>query len=195
MKAAIYARVSTRDKQNPETQLKPEREYCERQGWEFVEIVDRMSGRRVDRPGYQELLALVRQRQVDVVVVWTLSRLGRSALEVLHFVEEELKPRSIDLVILKHGIDTHTPLGRFFFTVTAAFDELFLDLNRENILAGLDRARAEGKKIGRPRVGANKRFAILLPKLQSKEMSLAEGAQELGMSIRTLGRRLEASTE
>src|SRR5947199_2854112 len=150
-RVAIYARVSTAD-QSCEPQLRDLREYVAARGWRAEEYVDvGVSGTRQRRPALDRLLAAVKARKVDVVVVAAFDRLGRS---VRHLVEtlELLRHLGVEFVSLREQIDTGSPLGQAVFTIIAAIAQLERSLIVERVKAGLRRARAEGKRLGRPRL-------------------------------------------
>jgi DNA invertase Pin-like site-specific DNA recombinase len=150
MKAAIYARVSTLDQQ-PENQLQELRRYCEARGWTAVEYVDRgVSGAKDRRPALDQLLADAKRRKFDVVVCWRLDRLGRN-LRHLILLLDELQALGVAFVSLAEGIDATTPAGRLQLHVLGAIAEFERDRIRERVMAGLQRARAQGTRLGRPR--------------------------------------------
>ena len=116
-RVAIYARVSTKD-QEPETQLRQLREFAARRGWDVhAEHVDHgVSGAKRTRPGLDALMADVRARRVDVVLIWALDRLARSTSHLVQ-TSEELQALGVDLVALSQSIDTTTPTGKLTFTI------------------------------------------------------------------------------
>ena len=152
MKAAIYARVST-DEQHTENQLIDLRRYCEAKGWQiYREFVDEaFSGARERRPALDQLLADARRRRFDAVLCWRLDRLGRS-LRHLVLLVEDLQAAGITFVSLNEGIDLTTPSGRLQLHILAALAEFERSRIKERVRAGLARARAHGKRLGRPRV-------------------------------------------
>jgi len=148
---AIYARVSTRAQQ-PRTQLRELKAYAKRRGFAVEhELVDIESGAKADRPKLAELIDLARKRKVDVVLVWKFDRFARSTKQLITALEE-FRELGIDFISYTENIDTSTPAGRVLFTVISAFAEFERDLIRERVRAGLDRARAEGTRLGRPAV-------------------------------------------
>src|SRR5580765_154431 len=150
MKAAIYARVSTVD-QEPENQLQELRRYVEARGWTAVEYVDRgVSGAKDRRPSLDQLLTEGRRRRFDVLVCWRLDRLGRN-LRHLILLLDELHAVGIGFVTLGEGIDTTSPTGRLILHVLGAIAEFERARIAERVKAGLLRARAQGKRLGRPR--------------------------------------------
>lgn len=109
-------------------------------------FTDKMSGKRFDRPEFQRLLDMVRPG--DVIVVWRLDRLGRNTRHLLETVNM-LGERGVELRSLKEHIDTTTPTGRLMFHFMAAMTEFERDVIRERTMAGLEAARARGRKGGR----------------------------------------------
>ena len=178
MTAATYARVSTTD-QDPAAQVDQLRAYCRARGWECQEHVDHgVSGAKARRPGLDALLVAVRRRKVDVVVCTKLDRLARS-LEHLVALGGEFKALGIDLIVLDQAIDTTTSAGRAMFGMLAVFAEFERDLSRERVVGGLQRAKALGKRVGRP------------PSTISREQVVALRAT--GLSYRVIARRLRIS--
>jgi DNA invertase Pin-like site-specific DNA recombinase len=151
MRAAIYARVSTLD-QEPENQLSELRRYCELRSWTAHEYVDRgVSGAKDRRPALDELLRDAKRRRFDVLVCWRLDRLGRN-LRHLILLLDELHALGIGFVTLGEGIDTSTPAGKLQLHILSAIAEFERERIRERVMAGLHRARTQGKRLGRPRV-------------------------------------------
>jgi DNA invertase Pin-like site-specific DNA recombinase len=176
MRAAIYARVSTFD-QEPENQLAEVRRYIAARGWTAVEHVDRgVSGSKDRRPALDQLLADARRRRFDVLVVWRLDRLGRN-LKHLITTLEELTALGIAFVSLNEGIDATTPAGRLQLHLLAAIAEFERGRIVERVRAGLARARAQGRRLGRqPLDIADGRFEA------AAHLSLRDAAQEIGVS-------------
>jgi DNA invertase Pin-like site-specific DNA recombinase len=150
MRAAIYARVSTLD-QEPENQLQELRRYTTARGWTTVEYVDKgVSGAKDRRPALDQLLADARRRRFDVLVCWRLDRLGRN-LKHLVTLLEELQALGIAFVSLNEGIDATTPAGKLQMHILAAIAEFERSRIAERVKAGLQRAKAQGTRLGRPR--------------------------------------------
>ena len=155
-RAAIYARVSTRNgHQDPETQLMALRQVAERAGWQIVEeYVDHgISGAkgRDKRPAFDRLLKDATRRQFDVVMAWSVDRLGRSLQDLVAFLGE-VHAQGVDLYLDRQGVDTTTPGGKALFQMMGVFAEFERAMIRERVCAGLDKARAKGKRLGRPTV-------------------------------------------
>ena len=151
MNIAIYARVSD-SSQVIETQLLPLREYCQKHGYLNVkEYVDNgFSGKDQNRPEFERLLADVRANQVNIVIVVRLDRIGRSLLHLISLFAE-FKKRGIDFISISQNIDTKTPEGKMFWQLLGVFAEYERELIVSRTKAGLARARAEGKQLGRPK--------------------------------------------
>jgi DNA invertase Pin-like site-specific DNA recombinase len=148
-RAAVYIRVSTAEQETAmqEAEL---REYCERRGWELKVYKDHgQSGAKSDRPALNTLLADMRRRKIDVLVVWALDRLARSLRQLLT-IAEECRSLGVDLVSLKQNVDTTLPAGRLTFQVLGAVAEFEREMLRERVRAGMAQARRAGKNVGRP---------------------------------------------
>jgi DNA invertase Pin-like site-specific DNA recombinase len=149
-RAAIYARVSTRNgHQDPETQLLALRQVAERTGWQIVgEYVDHgISGAkgRDKRPEFDRLLKDATRRQFDVVMAWSVDRLGRSLQDLVAFLGD-LHAQGVDLYLHIQGIDTTTPGGKALFQMMGVFAEFERAIIQERVCAGLAKARAKGKQ-------------------------------------------------
>lgn len=162
MKAALYARVSTTDKgQDPGMQLEEMRRFAAARGWTCREYVDRgVSGSKASRPALDELMAAVRSRQVDVVVVWKLDRLGRSLAHLLHLLND-FTALGVSFVSLRESIDLTTPTGKLMLHLFGAFAEFERSLIQERVRAGIANAKRKGKRVGRPGVAPADRDAVL----------------------------------
>jgi DNA invertase Pin-like site-specific DNA recombinase len=154
VRAALYARCSTSDKgQDPELQLSPLREYCQRRGLIIIEeyIDNGISGMKDHRPQLDRLLEAARKRQIDMIVVWKLDRFGRS-LKQLVMTLEELSSFGIGFISYQDSIDLTTPQGRLMFHIIGSMAEFERELIAERVRAGIENARRRGKKIGRKAV-------------------------------------------
>jgi DNA invertase Pin-like site-specific DNA recombinase len=150
MRAAIYARVSTFD-QEPENQLQELRRYLQARGWSGQEYVDRgVSGSKDRRPALDQLVTDARRRRFDVVVCWRLDRLGRNLKHLITLLDE-LQALGVAFVSLAEGIDATTSAGKLQMHILGAIAEFERERIRERVMAGLGRARAQGRRLGRPR--------------------------------------------
>ena len=152
-RVAFYLRVST-DGQTTENQRRDLQEVAGRAGWSVVEVIEDagISGSkgRDKRPGLDQLLRLVTQRKVGMVAAWSVDRLGRS-LQDLVGVLNELREAGCDLYLHKQAIDTTTSTGRAMFGMLGVFAEFEREMIRDRVNAGLARAKAQGKTLGRPK--------------------------------------------
>ena len=199
-RVGIYARVSTRNGQTTENQLRELRAVAERNGWEVVEVFtdDGVSGAkgREQRPGLDELLKGVARREFDVVAAWSVDRLGRSLQDLIATLNE-LKAKGVDLYLHKQGLDTGTPAGKAMFQMLGVFAEFEREIIAERIHAGLARAREQGTKsgkpIGRPRTSQERRRAIVQARKAGR--SIRQIAGELRMSTATVQQVLREDAE
>lgn len=188
-RAVIYARVST-DKQTTENQIQELQKVCLAKGWTLSRIYqDVASGAkgRDERPGLDEMLKDAARGKFDVVVIWSPDRLGRSQTHLLECLQT-LHGHGRDLFIQTMAIDTTTPAGRALFGMLGVFAEFEREMIRSRVVAGLERAKAAGKKMGRPSLPAEKIEAV--KKLRALGLSYAKIAQECGVSTTQIGRIL-----
>jgi len=182
MKAGIYARISTSDKnQDINLQLVPLREYIERQGWDiYREYLDEgFSGSTIARPGLQDLMRDCRRKLIDTIVIWKLDRLFRS---LHHFVELalELQALNIRLVSLTEAIDFGSPQGRLLANLLAVFSEFERDIIRERVREGLKNAVRKGKRLGRKPLEVD---LDKLVQLKREGIGIKKIAQAMNVSI------------
>ena len=197
MKIAVYARVSTTDKeQDPETQLMHLRDYCSAQGWEvYREYVDQASALDlVHRVAWRSMLDDAAKRRFKVVLVFRLDRAFRS-VKHMHDTLATWDTLGIAFKSLREQFDTGTALGRLLLNLLASLAEFELELIRERVKAGMDRAARQGKKIGRPRVtdrrGFKSRYKAIVERLSAGDISRRRAAEELGIGYATLKRLLD----
>jgi DNA invertase Pin-like site-specific DNA recombinase len=195
-RAAIYARVSTRNgHQDPETQLLALRQVAERAGWQVVEeYVDHgISGAkgRDQRPAFDRLMKAATRRKFDVIMAWSVDRLGRSLQDLVAFLGD-VHMQGIDLYLHQQGVDTTTPGGKALFQMMGVFAEFERAMIRERVCAGLDKARAKGKRLGRPQVAPAVEEAIRAARAAGKgQLAIA---RELGVGVSTVRRVLGVGT-
>src|ERR1700737_832318 len=175
MRVAIYARVSTANNgQDPTMQTRELREYCERRGWtvagEYVDVG--ISGTKEKRPELDHLMADAHRRKFDGVIVWRFDRFARSVSHLLRALET-FNALGIAFVSLSEQMDTTTPTGKMVFTVLGAVAELERSLIAEGVRAGLRNARANGKRLGRPRAAVD---AARIGHLRAQGRSIRETA-------------------
>ena len=149
-RAALYVRVSSRERQTVENQLGPLQAEASRRGWNVIGVYqDTVPGSCRTRPGLDELLEQINLRKVDVVAVWRFDRWARSTSHLIESLDA-LRRAEVAFVSLTESVDTTTPLGRFFFTLLAAVGELERNILAERVSAGIARAKSQGVRIGRP---------------------------------------------
>lgn len=191
--AVIFVRVSKKE-QDYHRQLEDLRIVAQTQSVHVVaEISEKISGVRTnqERGGIQELLQLCRQGAIQKVLVCEVSRLGRSTVEVLQVVDE-LTRLGISIYVNNFGIETlkngkRNPVAQFMFTLLAEFARLEQETLRERILSGMEEARRQGKKIGRPD-GTREEKATFLKKYGSVARNL-----RAGLSVRKTAKLCEVS--
>jgi DNA invertase Pin-like site-specific DNA recombinase len=150
-RAALYVRVST-DRQTVENQIAKLTEVANSRGWQVVGTFNDagISGAksRKDRPGLDDMLKQAQRGAFDVVMAWSIDRVGRSLIDLLGTIQH-LEACHVDLYLDQQAIDTTTPSGKLMFQVTGAFAEFERSMIRESVHAGLKRAVANGKTLGR----------------------------------------------
>jgi DNA invertase Pin-like site-specific DNA recombinase len=184
---AIYARVST-SSQSPQNQIDVLTELANRQGYTIIKIYtdNGISGTKLtaDRPALNELMTDARKRKFDMVLVWSLDRLGRSLKHCLELLQE-LQELKVDLFFQQQGMDTSTSSGKLMFSMIGAFAEFERNIIRERVMAGQQRAKANGVKFGRPsKMSDGMRSAVKL--LREKGMGIKQIAKQLQIGVGTV---------
>jgi len=161
-RAALYLRVST-DRQTVENQSKALQAIAAHRGWEIVATysdkgISGAKGRK-DRPEFDRMLSDAGRGKFDIVLAFALDRIGRSLSDLLATIRH-LEECRVDLFVDRNMIDTTTPTGKLLFHVTSAFAEFERDMIVQRVNAGLDRARAKGVTLGRPRIDEKTEQAI-----------------------------------
>ncbi len=188
-RAAIYGRVST-DGQTTDNQIVALQEVAARRGWDIAEVyIDHgISGAkgRDKRPGFDRMLKDASRRKFDVVMAWAIDRMGRSLRDLIDTIEH-LEATGVDLYLDQQNIDTTTPAGKLLFHVTGAFAEFERSMIRQRVNAGLARARAQGKRLGRPATDAKTEQAIR-EALAAGKMGMLKIAAAFGVGSGTVQR-------
>ena len=186
-KVAIYSRVSTLD-QTIDNQLLELRDHCSKMGWEIVkEYSDEgLSGTlsRDKRPALNSLIKDAYRKKFDSVVCWDISRIGRSMKELVLFLSD-MKDRDIGICSVRQGFDTSTTMGEMMFQFVGILSSWEREMIRERTLAGLDRARSEGKTLGRKKVITDE-ITSKIVNLRSIGRSIRDIASEVGVSRGTV---------
>lgn len=196
MKTAIYARVSTKDgRQDAENQLRQLRAFAETQGWTVVhEYVDRASGKRGDREEFQKMFAAASRREFDCLLFWSLDRLSREGtVETLNHLQR----------LTSYGVN-YRSFTEQYLDSTGIFKEAVIGILAavakqervrlsERTLAGLQRAKAQGRVGGRPKAeDAEPKLFARIERLRSQGQSIRAVAAELGKSPNTVLRLLKS---
>lgn len=163
-------------------------EYSAKRGWTIVTQIKEVGSGAAQRELRAALLAVVRRREVDVVLVWRLDRWGRSVADLVSTLQE-LQHLGVGFVSLTEALDLTTPAGRAMAGLLAVFAEFERDILRERVRAGLAHARQQGKQLGRPPSVVHN--AAEVRKLCRQGISKSEIARRLEIS-RTSVRRLLA---
>jgi DNA invertase Pin-like site-specific DNA recombinase len=188
-RVALYTRVST-DQQTTENQERELRQVAERSGWQIVEVFcdAGISGAkdRDKRPGLDRLMKGIARKEFDLVAAWSVDRLGRSLQNLVGFLAE-LHSKGVDLYLHQQGIDTTTPAGKAMYQMMGVFAEFERAMIRERVNAGLRRAVAQGKKLGRPQVSPKVAGAIRA-ELKDGKHGIRKIAAGLGVGVGTVQR-------
>jgi DNA invertase Pin-like site-specific DNA recombinase len=194
-RVALYARVST-DSQTVDNQLLELRQAGQRLGWQIVgEFIDAgISGAKgIDaRPQLAELMRQVTRGQVDLVAAWSVDRLGRSLADLVQMLQQ-MHARNCGLYLHVQGIDTSTPAGKAMFQMMGTFAEFERSMIVERIKTGLARAKASGKRLGRPQSGPELEAQIRA--LRAQGLGIHRIRQQLGCGASVVQRVLRAAAE
>ncbi len=175
-RVALYTRVST-DQQTTANQERELREIATRSGWEIVQVyrdhgVSGAKGRD-QRPAFDALCKDATRRKFDMVMAWSVDRLGRSLQDLVGFLSE-LHAAGVDLFLHQQGIDTTTPAGKAMFQMMGVFAEFERAMIRDRVNSGLARAKAQGKALGRPKIDP------------ATEQAIAEAIRAGGMGLQKI---------
>jgi DNA invertase Pin-like site-specific DNA recombinase len=191
-KAALYARVSTTG-QTVSNQLQELRKVAENHGWEIVhEYRDQgISGAkgRDKRPQFDQMLKAANRREFDIIMSWSVDRLGRSLQHLVEFLGD-IQGKGVDLYLHQQNIDTSTPSGKAMFQMVGVFAEFERAMIQERVKAGLARARKDGKILGRPKVSAEIEDKIRAARKEGQGM--LKISRTLGVGVSTVQRVLAA---
>ena len=164
MRIAIYCRVSKRDL-NPENQKLQLIEHVKMKGWQY-EVFEETESTRKSRPIKEQVLQAIREGKFDGIIVYKLDRWARSLQELIMNITE-ITNRGKQFIALTQPFDTTCSSGMLMVQILGAFAEFEREIIRERTIAGLERAKAQGKKLGRPK-GAIKKGGILYIKAETQ---------------------------
>ena len=189
-RAVLYLRVSTVD-QTTANQERELREVAGRMGCEIVNVYKDhgISGAkgRDERPAFDRLIRDANQRKFDMVMAWSVDRLGRSLQDLVGFLSD-LHALHVDRFLHQQGLDTTTPGGKAMFQMMGVFAEFERAIIQERVRAGLARARSEGKQLGRPRIPAELETRIREALWESGRLGVRQLAKRFGVSAGTIQR-------
>jgi DNA invertase Pin-like site-specific DNA recombinase len=189
MRAALYARVSTKDKdQDPEVQLLQLRRFVTMKEWEVFDVYkDTCSGKTPSRPGLNRLVKDAQARKFDVVLVLRIDRIMRSTRHFIN-LNDALEACSVKIVSVSDGMDYSTPIGKLVRGVLLSVAEFEVEQLSDRTCEGLEKAVDDGKVLGRPVVAVD--LPRFLELLQQPGMSKAKACALLGYSPGTVNNRL-----
>lgn len=188
---AIYVRASSKsqDTKSQEPELKAWGRAAEANGEPVQWYRDRFTGSTMDRPGWEGLWADVMAGKVTKIVCWRLDRLGRTAKGLIT-LRDELVSRKIGFVSLRDGMDLSTPAGRLMFTIIGSVAEYETEVRKERQLAGIAKAKADGKRWGGRKPGARIRVTeekeSLVKQLVKEGQKIAVIARNVGLSRKSI---------
>ena len=200
LKIGLYARVSTRDKdQNPENQLIRLREFCKNKGWDYKEYVDYASGKDPNRPELKKMMQDLENDELAGIIVLRLDRLGRSVNNILENIKK-IKEKNKIFIAIDQGIsinyEGNQAMNDFLITILSAVAEFERNLISERVKDGLERARKQGIKIGRKSILEKKGISIQdLKKLREQGYSYRQIAIRTGIKFSTIYKILNQDTE
>jgi DNA invertase Pin-like site-specific DNA recombinase len=175
-RAVIYTRCGPGTKTTDNELLK---EHAERAGYAIVAELSDNGNSGSEMPAYKRLCTMIARKQVDIVLAWSVDRISCSSTDLVQFLRR-LRAEQVDLFLHEQALDTTQPSGKAVFQLLDVFSDLEKSLLRERILAGLERARSQGKTLGRPSVASH-------PSIIAKVRSLREG----GTGVTAIARKLK----
>ena len=189
MRTAIYTRVSKSDgSQDPENQLRELKVFCNRQGWQIVEVyTDHASGKRSDRASFKRMMLDASKRKFDHVTFWAMDRFSREGIEATLMYLRQLEGYKVGFRSYQEPFfDSAGPFKELMIAMFASFASLERAKISERTLAGLAKAKAQGRIGGRPRVEDDARALKTFRKLKQSGLSVRKIAAEMGVSPTTV---------
>ena len=192
-KAVIYSRGSTTNGQTVDNQLLILRDNAEKKGLDIVKEIsyEGISGAkgRDERQGFDELIKGAIKKEFDIILTWDVSRLGRSLKDLVSFLED-IHSAKCDLYIHQSGIDTSTASGKMMFQLLSVFSEFERSMIRERVIAGQQRAKSQGKHIGR-KTNVNDAVITAVYQLRKNNVSIKKIASDLKIGVGTVYKILD----
>jgi len=195
-RAVLYLRVSTQD-QTTANQERELRDVAERAGWQVTKLYrdHGISGAkgRDKRPAFDALHKAAARREFDIVMAWSVDRLGRSLKDLVNFLDE-LRALNVDLFLKTQGIDTTSPSGKAMFGMLSVFADFERSIIQERVRAGLARAKSQGKVLGRPKIAADIEAAVRATLASGTGMLKAAKMHGLGVgTVQRIARAIPTS--
>ena len=193
-RCAIYSRCST-SVQTVENQIRELKQIAGRKGLtivgEFSDVGISGAKGRDTRSGFDDLIKGAVRKDFDVILVWSVDRLGRSLQDLVSFLNE-IHSVDCDLYIHQSGIDTTTPAGKMMFQMCGVFAEFERGMIRERVIAGQSRAKAQGKHIGRPS-NLNEGLVHSIKYMREQGVGISKIAKDLKVGVSTIYKVMEAA--
>ena len=184
MKAIIYTRTSTK-KQSTDMQLKTLHDMVSRCGYDLVDVIEDVgvSGtiRGSSRDGMSKVMKMVQRREVDVVCVYSVDRIGRKLTDILT-IAEQLNEKGVGLIIHKNGIDTTTTHGKHLLSFFALIAEMERDFISSRIADGMAVAKSKNKQIGRRCISNKTKQEVITLRQQGLSMNKISKQLKVGNS-------------
>jgi len=195
MKAVIYTRVSS-STQSVEMQIDILQSLCKKMDYELIETItdEAVSGGVLgrNRTGMSKLLKMVNQRAVDIVLVYSVDRIGRKLSDVIS-IAENFSEKGVGLIIHKNGIDTSTSMGKHLLNFFALVAEMEKDFITSRVRDGMALAKKKGKQLGRKKLSKSISLEILSLRSQGKGINLI--AKTLGVGNGSVARVIKDDSE
>ena len=193
-RCVIYTRVST-DNQTTDNQLIELKRVAQLKGYTIVDTftdegISGSKGREI-RTGFDNLIKGAVKKDFDTILVWSVDRLGRSLQDLVSFLNE-IHSVGCDLYIHQSGIDTSTPTGKMMFQFIGIFSEFELGMIKERVISGQQRAKSQGKHIGRP-TNLNEGISHSIKYMKEQGVGIRKIAKDLGVGVRTVYKVLETA--
>jgi len=193
-RCAIYTRVSTLS-QTTDNQLIELQKVAELKGYVVTQIftdegISGAKGREI-RTGFNNIIKSAIKKEFDIILTWSVDRLGRSLQDLVSFLNE-IHSVGCDLYIHQSGVDTSTPSGKMMFQMCGVFAEFERGMIRERVISGQQRAKSQGKHIGRPS-NLNEGLTHSIKYMKEQGVGIRKIARELKVGIGTVYKVLEVA--
>ena len=187
-RVAVYVRVSTKD-QSVDMQLNDLERYSKERDLNVFKFYqdNGVSGTKETRPALSSLMNDAKKRKFDIILVWRFDRFARSTKHLVNALYE-FRSLGIDFISYQENIDTSSPLGEAIFTIISAMSKLERDIIAERVKGGLRKARANGKRLGRPKSEVDTDKVI---EYRKQNKSIRQIASEMNLSKGAVQRTLE----